>query len=108
MSSEENETDWKLKLRYGKLKTEFSHFTVIADGVTLDIQAGFVCPDGKAFMGMSVWASDTEEAGHMIEVIGRQIGFSVSGRIQIFKTEPEKPPKEKPYGYGIKFTPYEE
>jgi hypothetical protein len=25
--------DWKLKLRYGKIKIDFKHFTVLTDGI---------------------------------------------------------------------------
>lgn len=107
MSPSEFDNDWKLKLRYGKIKTAYEHFSVIADGVAKDVADGFDCQNGNAFMGMKVWASDTEEAADMAQVIGDQIGFSVTGRIQIYKSEPEEPPRENPYGYSIKFTPYD-
>lgn len=58
-------------------------------------------------MGMKVWATDNEESADMIELIGKQIGFTISGKIEVFDTEPVNPPKEKPYGYDITFTPYE-
>ena len=63
-------SDWKLKLRYGKLKTPFSHFTVLADG----------------------------------KVIKEMDGDS----ILVYDTAPEEPPRDNPYGYDIKFTPYTE
>jgi hypothetical protein len=44
----------------------------------------------------------------MIRVIGKQIGFAVDGRIEVYVTEPDQPPGEKPHGYDIKFTPYDE
>ena len=31
MSAEEQEKDWKLKLRYGRIQTPFHHFTVLAE-----------------------------------------------------------------------------
>ena len=43
----------------------------------------------------------------MMRVIGRQIGFTVTGDIEIFETEAEQPPRDKPYGYDIKFTPFD-
>jgi hypothetical protein len=98
--------DWKLKLRYGQLKTSFKHFTVIADGVVGELEEGFECRPGKAYMGMKTWAADTGESANMIKVIGEQIGFTVVGKIEVFETEPTEPPSENPHGYDIKFTPY--
>ncbi len=105
--SEEPDRDWKLKLRYGKTTTPYQHFTVIADGRIEradDINGG---PEGPAFMAMNTWASSTDEASDMIEAIGPELGFRVTGRIQIYETEPSEPPRDKPFGYGIGFTPYE-
>ncbi len=102
------EKDWKLKLRYGKIKTPFSHYTVLADGVVGDLVEGFECPKGPAWMSMKTWSSSTDESADMIKVIGKQIGFLVTGRIEIYKTEPIEPPSDNPHGYDIKFTPYEE
>jgi len=104
-----NETkDWKLKLRYGKIKTNFCHFTVMADGVAAELVEGFECRPGRAWIAMKTWASDVDEAADMIRAIGSQIGFTVEGRIYVYDTEPELPPIEKPYGYDISFTPYDE
>ena len=103
---EESEKDWKLKLRYGKLQTPFKHITVIAEGLAGDLEDGFDCPPGNAFMSMKTWAASYEEAADMIQVIGNQIGFKVTGEIQLFDTEPNEPPKGNPYGYDIKFTPF--
>ena len=100
--------DWKLKLRYGKLTTPFKHITLIAQGVAGELQDGFSCPPGNAFMGMKVWASSAEEAAAMIRAIGQQIGFKVTGDIQIYNTDPSEPPKDNPYGYDINFTPFSE
>jgi hypothetical protein len=104
---ENSEKDWKLKLRYRKIQTPYEHFTVIAEGVVGELEEGFECPPGNAFMGMKVWASSTGEAADMIKVIGKQIGFTVTGNIQIYDTEPQQPPLENPHGYDIKFTPFE-
>ena len=103
---EASEKDWKLKLRYGKLHTPYKHITVIAEGIAGELEDGFDCPPGNAFMSMKTWASSDEEAADMIQVIGNQIGFKVTGNIQLFDTEPNEPPKENPYGYDIKFTPF--
>ncbi len=103
----EDEKDWKLKLRYGKQTTPFSHFTVLADGVVGDLIEGFECRKGNAIIGIKVWATDADESADMIKNIGSQIGFNVTGEIQIYETEPEKPPRENPFGYDIQFTSYE-
>lgn len=55
---------------------------------------------------MKVWASSENEAAELVEVIGKQIGFIVTGNIEIYNSEPLEPPKENPFGYHIRFTPY--
>lgn len=100
--------DWKLKLKYGKLKTPFHHFTVIAEGMVEELEEGFECRPGKAYMGMKTWATDAEESADMIKGIGEHIGFRVTGKIEVFTTEPKEPPGENPRGYDIQFTPYDE
>ena len=59
-------------------------------------------------MAMKTWASSDEESADMIQVIGKQIGFIVTGRIQVYETEPQQPPKDNPYGYDISFTPFDD
>lgn len=103
----EDDQDWKLKLRYGRVATPFEHFTVIAEGEVGTLTDGFECRPGCAFMGMKVWAMSTSQADDMIQSIGGQIGFRVAGRIQVNETEPTQPPKDRPYGYDIQFTPFE-
>jgi hypothetical protein len=98
--------NWKLDLRYGRMTTPFKHFTAIADGVVGDLVEGFECPPGTAFMAMKCWASSTDESADMIQSIGEQIGFKVTGKIEVFVTEPEQPPGNNPHGYDIGFTPY--
>jgi len=107
MAESADKTDWKLKLRYGRLKTSFSHFTAIAEGVMTSAANPFDCPEGNAFMGMKAWASSSGEAADMICVIGKEIGFEVTGDVQIYATEPEQPPRDNPHGYDIKFTLFE-
>jgi hypothetical protein len=104
----EDDKNWKLKLRYGKITTPFQHLTVLADGVAGQLTDGFDCRPGRAWMAMKAWATDSDESIDMIRVIGKQIGFIVDGRILAYVTEPEVPPSEKPNGYDIKFTPYDE
>lgn len=99
--------NWKLKLRYGKIKTPFKHYTLLADGkVEKPLEEGFECPVGNAWMSMCVWAESIEEAQDMISVIGKEIGFGGIKKILVYDTEAKEPPRENPYGYNIKFTPY--
>ena len=99
-------SDWKLKLRYGKVSTPYEHFAALAEGRMTRSDNDFDCPAGLAWMAMKTWASDTDESGDTIWAIGRQIGFEVTGRIHIYDTEPEQPPREGPFGYEITFTPF--
>jgi len=102
------EDNWKLKLRYGKLQTPFKHFTAIGEGVVGELKDGFSCPKGSAFMGMKTWALSTEQSADMLRVIGSQLGFELTGNVQVYETEPVDPPSERPYGYSIQFTPFGE
>ncbi|MDH5821993.1 hypothetical protein QFW77_03160 [Luteimonas sp. RD2P54] len=106
MSDESQDSHWKLELRYGRRVTPYKHFTVIADGLAGELTDGFECRAGPAIMTMKTWASDADESADMARSIGRQIGFSVTGRIEIYETEAERAPGEHPHGYDIKFVPY--
>ncbi len=100
--------NWKLKLRYGKLTTPFSHYTILADGIVGELKDGFECRKGRAWISMKAWAVSNDEAIDMMQYVSEQIGFSIDGRIEVYTTDPVNPPKEKPYGYDILFTPYDE
>ena len=106
MNAERTEEDWKLKLRSREMKTPFQHYTVLAAGIVRELRKGYTCPEGDAWMGMKIWDYSTGDAGAMITAVGRQIGFTVTGEIRIYKTEPAKPPGDKPFGYDITFTPF--
>jgi hypothetical protein len=56
-------------------------------------------------MGMKTWASSSDESVDMIRVIGKRIGFTVTGRVHVYSTEPGQPPGENPSCYDITFTP---
>ncbi len=100
---------WKIRLRYGKLKTPFKHVSLIAEGIVeKELEHGYECRVGNSFMGMKVWSSTDEEAFDMIRVIGEQIGFRVTGKIYLYNTEPAEPPGENPHGYDINFTPFKD
>lgn len=98
--------NWKLDLRYGRIVTPYKHFTAIADGVVGELEEGFRCRPGPAVMAMKTWASDADESCDMVRSIGKQIGFSTTGKIEIYETDAEQPPGDNPHGYDITFTPY--
>src|SRR5256885_11615811 len=104
--SEPVDKDWKLKL-YGQLQTPYKHFTAIAEGVAGVLAEGFSCPPGNAFMAMKTWSSSAGESADMIRVIGEKIGFRVTGRTQVYDTQPAQPPRANPFGYDISFHPFE-
>ena len=106
MDSSDDISDWRLKLRYGQLKTPFTHCTVIARGRIVAPHPEFNTTVGNAYMGMKVWASSYDEAADMTAVIGKELGFIVRGKIEVFNTAPEQPPRDKPHGYSINFTPF--
>ena len=100
--------NWKLKLRYGKLETAFHHFTVIADGEITEANPDFGTTEGSAtFFTIHAWATDNEEATDMVAAIGRHVGFSATGKIHIYATDPQEPPRETPYAYGLNFNQYQ-
>jgi len=91
----------------GQIKTPYSHYSVVAEGVVENLSDGFSGRPGTPFTGMRVWASPAEEATDMIRVIGSQVGFTVTGRTYVYDTEPTEPPGEDPRGYAIDFTPFD-
>ncbi len=102
----ENESDWKLKYKYGIKKTSFKHYTILAPGVSKNIENAFNCPDGKAIMGMKIWAFNSKEAATLFQEVGDQIGFTTTGNIEIYDSDPQEPPQENPSVYNINFTPF--
>lgn len=101
------EKDWKLKLRYGKQATPYKHYTLLAKGLVGELQSGFECRPGPAIVGMKIWALDTDQAAVVFQNIGRQIGYRITGDIEIYETAPFAPPGEYPSGYDINFTPFD-
>lgn len=99
--------NWKLNLRYGRTKTAFRHFTVLAEGEVVSPNADFETELGSSFFGMKVWASDSNQAIDMVCAIGQDVGFASTGRIHVYDTDPTEPPGTEPRGYDLKFTPYE-
>lgn len=103
------EKDWKIKLRNGKLKTPYRHYTAITEGdIAGELGGGFTCRPGSALMAVKAWASSSQQCADMVAAIGKQIGFAVTGRIQIYETEPSQPPEDVPIGYDLNFTPVDD
>lgn len=50
--TDDADKNWKLRLRYGKLKTPYRHYTALAEGEVRGELDGFSYPPGPAFMGM--------------------------------------------------------
>jgi hypothetical protein len=48
-----------------------------------------------------------DESADMLVTIDREIGFTASAKIQVFETDPKQPPRDTPFGYDIKFTPFD-
>jgi hypothetical protein len=93
--------NWKLELRYGRRTTPYEHYTGIAEGEVGELTDGFSCRRGPAFMDLH----GNEDVGVLD---GAQVGFTTTGNIRIYKTDPAEPPGENPRGYDTKLTPFEE
>ena len=105
--------DWFLKLKYGKIKTPFQHYTVLLDvyaGKEITDYNSNVCPEGNAWMSVKVWANDADEAADIACALASNLGLALNknNSIQVFSTKPEMPPQEKPFAYDSNFTPYDE
>ena len=99
--------DWKLKLRYGKQTTPYKHNTLIAQGVSEQKIEGYDNLPGPAYMGIAVWAPNDEDAVEILVEVGKNLGFKVTGNIEIYETDPKEPPKDNPSYYQVNFTSYE-
>jgi hypothetical protein len=86
--------------------TEFTHYTLIADGQGFEPNADYETEIGPCIMGMKVWATDPEQAADMISVIGKRLGFKMDGELQVYVTEPDVPAEDQPFGYDVQFTTY--
>ena len=88
--------------------TDFTHYTMLADGEVFEPNADFDTECGRYIMAMKVWAKDADQAADMIVAIGQRLGFKPDGELQVFVTEPEEPADDQPFGYDINFTSYSE
>ena len=104
----EEEKDWKLKLRYGKLKTPYEHYTVIVPVVINQYIESLNAQPGTAYAGIKMWATNMDEAFDIVNSIGEQTRFTITGKIEVYKTEPVQAPQDNPYAYDINFSYYKE
>jgi hypothetical protein len=86
--------------------SQYQHYTVIAKGIVGELASGFYCPKGIAFMGMKVWAESRQHAHEIIRETVPGIGFTVTDKIEIFKTKSSQPVKDYPSWYDVQFTPF--
>ena len=100
-------SDWKLKLRYGKLETPFSHFATVTKGAFDEAFPEYGCPAGDAVMGLKVWAANADEAALVSRAFGQSLGFSASGDTEVYDVPPDEPPKQKAHVYHWTFHPFE-
>lgn len=90
---------WKLLYRLGLLRTHYRHFTASAKGTK----------NGEAtVMSMNTWAPSKEVSADMLAVIGRELGFTLSGEVDVRENgDPgEPPPKRHPSAYAVTYIPY--
>jgi hypothetical protein len=100
--------DWKLKLRYGKLKTPYQHFTIIVPVIINEFIEDFSAQPGKAYAGIKMWATDIDEAIDLTCSLAKHTGFEITGKIEVHKTDPVQPPGNNPNAYDINFSYYQE
>ena len=102
----QQDKNWKLKLRYGGLTTPYHHYSLIVDGEVLEETERNGAAHGPAVMGFKCWSASHEEAFDMAEFFAGEFCFSITGRIELYDTEPKEPLRDKPYGYDFGFNSY--
>ena len=58
-------------------------------------------------LGLKVWATSAQQAAGVTQQVGRHVGFTLSGRAEIYKTAPSQPCGGKPCGYDLQLIPYD-
>ena len=61
----------------------------------------------ESWMGTKIWALNADDAIAITESYGKKQGFDVTGRVLVYDTDPESPPRDNPYVYSTNFTPYD-
>jgi hypothetical protein len=93
--------------QYAARALELTHYTVIADGVLDRFVPGHTCQPGPAMLGLKVWATSALHAASVAQQVGGHVGFTLSGRAEIYKTAPAQPSGGKPCGYDLQLTAYD-
>jgi len=101
------EKNWKLKLRFGKIKTPFIHYTLIAPVLISGYNEIYSAEPGNAFVGIKVWAENMDKAAELFKCLAEDAEFKIIGNIEIYETNPIEPPKDISFSYGINFSYYE-
>jgi hypothetical protein len=107
VAADEAHPNWKLLLRYGRLKTPYEHFTVLADVRVMEGDADLGSQVGPAWLSMNVWAASADAAADLVDAIAPQVGAEVRGRVQVHSSEPDRPPQDEPFAYDPSFVAYE-
>jgi hypothetical protein len=89
-------------------KAKFMHFVVIADGVAGPATEEYGVRQGPAVFSIKAWTTSSEDAVHMAKVFAKYSGFEMFGRLEIYSGgEITSPARSEPYGYAVKFYPYD-
>jgi hypothetical protein len=62
---------------------------------------------GPAWLSMNVWAASADAAADLVGAIAPQVGAEVRGRVQVYSSEPDRPPQGEPFAYDPSFVAYE-
>ena len=106
MERDEVHPNWKLLLRYGRLKTPYEHFTVLADVRVLEGDEELGSGVGPAWLSMKVWAASADDAAEFVGAMAPLLGAEVRGRVEAYSSEPAEPPQDEPFAYDPRFTAY--
>jgi hypothetical protein len=105
--SDEPHPNWKLLLRYGRLKTPYEHFAVVADVQVIESDAELGSQVGPAWLAIAVWARSADAAADLVRAIAPEMGAEVRGRVYVYESPPVEPPRDDPFAYGPRFKAYE-
>ena len=59
-------------------------------------------------MAIKIWSTTYDDAADLVESVAEQVEFTITGKIEIFDTAPQEPPKQNAYGYDLGFTYFQE
>ena len=101
--------DWVALYKNGMLDTKYKHYVTLADGVAGPKTKEFGAEPGHAVFSMKAWALSVSDAARMARLFANRAGFEIEGKVEVYtEGEPTSPPRQEPYGYAIKFYPYDQ